>query len=336
VPPAPVGDTIICQGTVSDQYSVTGVPGATDYEWKLYPADAGVMSGNATNASVLWDISKTGSVAVMVRVTIDKVVSDWSKLNVNIVRNTRLIGQPRDTSICADQPVNLTVGADGYNLVYNWYQNSNLVQSGTSYQLVYSKATTANSGIYKCEVAGSCGIVLSRNINLTVHPLTRISYISPDTEVPFGNDVTLEVNSDGHALMYQWEKDGAFLVSGTNSQLALQQVNANDIGLYQVVVKGTCGTEVSDSVYLYVRRDNNLNQPEVFVWPTITNSFVNVAISSDEAYSILLFNTSGQLMKELPDCHYQTTLDLSKMARGVYIINVSDKSFRKSFKLIRE
>jgi secreted trypsin-like serine protease len=336
VPSAPVGDSVVCQGIESTQYSIAAQPSATAYEWRLYPSDAGVISGNATNASVLWNISKTGSVAVMVRVTIDRVVSDWSKINVNIVRNTRLLSQSGDTSICAVQPVKLSVNADGYKLVYNWYQNSAIVQTGTSNQLVYSNAATGNSGIYRCEVTGSCGTVVSGNINLTVHPLTSITFISPDTQVPFGNDVTLEVNSEGHDLMYQWEKDGAFLINSTNSRFVLQNVNATDIGLYQVVVKGTCGTKVSDPVYLYVRRDNNLNLPEVFVWPTVTNSFVNVAISSDDAYSILLFNISGQLMKDIPNCRYQTTLDLSTMARGVYIINVFNKNFRKAVKVIKE
>jgi hypothetical protein len=85
-----------------------------------------------------------------------------------------------------------------------------------------------------------------------------------------------------------------------------------------------------------VKRDNNLNQPEVFVWPTITNSSVNVAINNDDAYSILMFNISGQLMKDIPNCRYQTTIDVSNMPPGVYIINVFNKNFRKQIKVIKE
>jgi hypothetical protein len=159
--------------------------------------------------------------------------------------------------------------------------------------------------------------------------------ISPDVEVPFGNDVTLDINADGYNLTYQWEKDGINLLNGNNSVLELHHVNATDIGLYQSVVTGTCGTEVSNTVYVYVKKDNIPDATEVFVWPTVTNSTVNVALSNDDAYGILLFNISGQLMKNLPGCHYQTMIDLSIMPQGIYIIKVSSRNFQKAIKIIR-
>jgi hypothetical protein len=335
MPPSPFGDTLICQGMETNQYSVVNQPAATSYEWKLYPADAGVISGNSSNASVMWDISKSGSVAVMVRMTINNVVSDWSNLKVNIVRNTRLLSQSGNAEICEGQPINLKIAAEGYNLVYNWYKNSNLIQSSAHNQFVISSTTTSNSGVYLCEVTGSCGTVFSNNINLIVHPLTKILNISPDVEVPFGNDVTLDINADGYNLTYQWEKDGINLLNGNNSVLELHHVNATDIGLYQSVVTGTCGTEVSNTVYVYVKKDNIPDATEVFVWPTVTNSTVNVALSNDDAYGILLFNISGQLMKNLPGCHYQTMIDLSIMPQGIYIIKVSSRNFQKAIKIIR-
>ena len=107
-PPAPVGDSIICQGTESSEYSIGTVTGATNYEWNLLPASAGVITGNAGNASVLWNISYTGSAIVIVRITVNNVVSDWSRLDANVVPNTILLGQSRDTIICAAQPVTLS------------------------------------------------------------------------------------------------------------------------------------------------------------------------------------------------------------------------------------
>ncbi len=335
VPPAPVGDTLICQGIESGQYSIPGLPAATAYEWRLYPVDAGAISGISENASVLWDVSKTGLVAVMVRVTIDNVVSEWSKLYVNVVKNTTLLSQSSDTVLCAAQPVSLKVVTEGYNLVYNWYQNSNLVQTGTSDKLNITSTTTGNSGDYKCEISGTCGTLVSNVVKLTVHPLTSISYISPDVEVPFGNDLTLEVNAEGHDLLYQWEKDGVSLVNSVSSQLFLQQVNATDIGLYQTIVKGTCGTEISDTVYVYVRKDSYSNQMDVFVWPTVTSSEFNVAINNDAFYNIRLFNSMGQLLKELTNCRYQTAININTLPKGVYIINVYNNDFHKSIKLIK-
>ena len=335
IPPSPVGDSIVCQGTESSQYSIANLSSATAYEWRLYPADAGVITGNSTNASVMWDISKTHTVAVMVRVTIDNVLSDWSKLTVNIVRNTRLLSQSKDTTICAMQPLNIFASTEGYNLLYKWYQNNTLVQSGTSSQLVFSNALTNNSGIYKCEISGSCGTLLSGNINITVYPLTGITYISPDVEVPFGYNRTIEVTADGHNLTYQWEKDGTDIANANNNQLVLHQVNATDIGLYQAIVKGTCGTQVSDTVYVYTNRDNNPGSTGVFLWPTVTIRLFNVALSDNSSYNIQMFSITGRLIREQTNCHYQTVIDISALPRGVYVVNISNNNFRKSIKMIK-
>ncbi len=335
VPPAPAGDTIICQGTTSSQYSVTNRFNASSYEWRLFPSDAGTITGISSNASVLWDISKIGSVAVMVRVTVDNVVSDWSSLNVNIVRNTRLLSQSGDTTICAAQPIYLNMAAEGYQLVYKWFKNNNLVQSGNSSQLVFANSTTGNSGVYKCEVSGSCGTVLSRDINLTVHPLTNITFISPDVEVPFGGDATLQVVADGFDLNYQWEKDGVSITDANNALFSIRRVNAQAIGLYQSIVKGACGTKVSDTIYVYVKKDNTSDATEVFVWPTMTSSSFSIALSDDAAYDVKIFSYSGRLIREHSNLRFLTEIDVSTLPKGVYIIYVTSSNFRKSVKLIK-
>lgn len=335
-PAVPVGDSVICHGVLSSQYSITDKPAASSFEWKLFPADAGVISGNTASASVMWNLAKTGHVAVMVRVTINNILSDWSYLNVNIVSNTRLIVQSGDTTLCAGQPAVLKVVAEGYKLTYNWSQNGQVVQTGSSDQLVYPNSVASNSGLYRCEISGYCGTLFSMPARLTVHPLTKITFISPDVKVPFGNDITLAVKSEGYNLSYQWEKDGKSLINKNDSTLLLQNLNATDIGLYQTIVTGECGTKTSDTIYVYVTKENSSLQTEVFVWPTITTASFNVALSNDASYTVKIFNSMGKLLKEQTNCRFQTSIDISSMAQGIYIINVFNSSFKKSIKLFKE
>lgn len=335
-PPAPVGDSIVCQGVVSSVYSIANLPAATAYEWRLFPADFGVITGSGNGASVMWNLIKTGTVAVMVRVTINNVVSDWSKADVNVVKHTILLSQSRDTTLCTGKPVSLKVGAEGYNLSYKWSQNDKLVQSGLSNQITYSSSLVSNSGLYKCEISGACGTLFSIPVRLTVHPLTKITFISPDVNAPFGNDITLSVKSEGYNLTYQWEKDGKFINNGTDSILLLQNLNATDIGLYKTKVTGECGTKTSDTIYVYVKKDNTSVQTEVFVWPTITTASFNVALSNSSSYTIMIYNSSGKLLKEQTNCRYETFVDISTLAQGIYIINVFNNSFKKSVKLFKE
>ena len=336
MPSSPVGDSLICQGIESSQYSVQPISGATAYEWNLLPANAGVITGNSQNASVLWNIGYTGSVNVILRVTINNKVSDWSGLNVNIFLNTKILYQSHDTIICVGQSVTFNINAEGHNLNYNWSRNGQIVQSGSSAVLNIIAATTNDSGDYKCEISGSCGVLVSNIIKLTVYPLTKITSISPNVEVPFGNSVTLEVNSDGHDLSYQWQKDGKVIDNSNTSQLILPDLNATDIGLYRTTVTGTCGVEISDSIYVYVKKANSSSDPEVFLWPSITNGNFTVALSTDALYNVQIFSSMGKKIRELKNCRYQTSINISAIAKGVYIVEVNNNDFRKSIKVIKE
>ena len=224
----------------------------------------------------------------------------------------------------------------GYNLIYNWSKDGQTVQSGTSSKYNISSATTNDAGDYICEITGSCGTVVSNIIKLTVYPLTNITYISPNVEVPFGNDVTLEVNAEGHDLVYQWQKDGNVIENSNTSQLLLPDLNATDIGLYRTTVTGTCGVEISDSIYVYVKKANFTADPEVFLWPSVTSEEFTVALSTDALYNVQIFSTMGKKIRELTNCRYQTSINISTMAKGIYIVEIYNTDFRKSIKVIKE
>ncbi len=335
-PPPPVGDSIICQGTESSQYSIGTYPGAIAYEWKILPASAGVISWNSGNASVLWNISYTGPVNVIVRVTVNNKVSDWARLDGNVVYNTKILSQSVDTAVCAGQPVSLNAVAEGHDLIFKWTKNGQVIQSGSSGKYSIQSTTINDSGDYRLEITGSCGAVVSRVIKLIVYPLTKITFISPNVEVAFGSDVTLEVKSDGHDLIYQWQKDGTILDNSNSSTLFLQKVNATNIGLYRTTVSGTCGIETSDSVYVYVKKTNYSAEPEVFAWPTITSNEFTVALSTNIVYNVQIFNSTGLKIREQNNCQYQTIFNISTLAKGVYIIEVYNKDFRKTIRIIKE
>jgi hypothetical protein len=332
----PVGDSIVCHGVQSSQYSIAAIPGATSYAWRLLPAGAGVITGSGRNVTVHWNSAFTGKVTLVLSANINNKISDWHRLYIEVAPVTKLLSQSMDTTICAGQPVTLNVNAEGYNLIYKWTKNGQVVQSGSSAKYSITSATINDSGDYSYVVSGSCGSILTGVIKLTVYPVTKISFISPDVEVAFGNNVSLEVNADGHDLIYQWQKDGKGLDNSNSSILVLQNVNATAIGIYKTRVTGTCGIEISDKVYVYVKKSDYSAGPEVFVWPTITNDEFTVALSNDSLYNVQIFNSRGQKIRELTNCIYQTKINISNIAAGVYIIEVYNSSLRKSIRLIKE
>jgi secreted trypsin-like serine protease len=335
-PPVPEGDSVVCQGTVSSDYTIGNLAGATAYEWNLLPITAGVVSGTTGNATVSWNNEYTGYASLLVRVTVNDTVSEWSQLQIKIAQNTLLLSQSSDTVICAEQPVTLKVQAEGYDLNYRWYKNSQLIQSGPSSQLGFSSALEGNSGDYVCQISGYCGNAVSDIINLTVYPLTNITNISPDVSVPFGDDATLKVDAEGHDLIYQWQKDGMNIENSDTSNLLLQKVNAANIGLYRVTVDGTCGTETSNKIYVYVKKATGTAGPEVYLWPSVTTGDFHIALSNNDVYSVRIFDYTGRLFLEKTNCQYETTLNVSTLPKGLCIVNVFNKNFRKSLKMIKE
>src|SRR5690606_9816378 len=54
-PPIPIGAILICQGTAFSQYNTAPVAGATEYQWELFPGEAGTISGTGNSATAVWD-----------------------------------------------------------------------------------------------------------------------------------------------------------------------------------------------------------------------------------------------------------------------------------------
>jgi hypothetical protein len=334
-PPVPTGDSIVCKGVPTSIYSVAPIVGVTAYEWQLLPVEAGTIEGNSDQASVSWDQAYTGPATVRIRVTRYGFLSYWSPLTVHLAKDNRLLSQSADTIICSGQPVVLTVASEGYNLSYSWFKDNILVKSGPAPELSLSNTQTESSGLYRCDIAGSCGETVSPVTDLTVLPVTGINSITPDTEANFGDNITLDVNAGGHNLIYQWQKDGNQIPDATAPVYALLNVNASNTGLYSVVVSGSCGEVTSKNVYIYITDNPDHADPEIFVWPTLVTGDFNIALSNNQKYDLRLFNSSGSLMLERLNCQFKTTLNMSNSSGGVYILTVSGNKFKKSIKLIK-
>jgi hypothetical protein len=333
--PVPQGETVVCSGTSRSEYRAASVPGATSYNWSMLPEEAGVISGSFENATVSWSPDYTGPVRITLLVDRNGDVSYPSGLDVNIAKLTRLISQPADSVMCAEKPVDLKAVAEGFNLTYNWFKNGNLLQTGPSNTVSIPGAIVDDSGDYYCEISGACGNAATGTSTLTVLPVTKINSINPDTEIPFGGDLTLDVSTEGHNLIYEWLKDDLPADQGSSPSFVLNDVNATDIGLYQAKVTGTCGIVNSRKVYVYVKKEDYSGDPEVFVWPTLVTGEFRVAVNNDKSYNILLYSTTGRLLRRNEDCRFQTTVNTADLPSGIYIVEVYNNSMRRFFKVIK-
>ena len=86
--PVPEGDSIVCPGTTSSGYYVSTVTDATSYEWLLTPENAGTLTANYENATVLWNSGFKGTASISLQVARNEEQSEISQLTVNIAKQT--------------------------------------------------------------------------------------------------------------------------------------------------------------------------------------------------------------------------------------------------------
>lgn len=334
--PVPIGDSVVCPGTGTSSYSEVFVPNALAYEWQLLPAGAGSVSWNQENATVTWNQGFIGTATVRARVKLTDFYSEWGERSVIRALRTKIISQTGDTSICAGVNLSLVMNTEGTIYKYEWYKDGALYKTGLDNFLSWFKAQESVSGNYRAQIYGYCGTVSSDVINVVVYPVTVINRVSPDITSDYGNDITLSVDAGGHNLNYQWIKNDNPVENSNSPDLVMQNVDARNIGLYKVVVKGTCGILTSDSTYVYLKHSAVASAQEVSVWPTVVTDEVNVASGSSGKYDVRIISLSGKVLFSSLNRQYQTSINLNNFPNGLYILNVRGDKINKSFKLVKK
>lgn len=332
-PDIPAGDKIICEGQTHDNYSTNSEPLASDYEWKLTPDEAGMLFYSDNTASIEWNTDYLGDALLEVRNTVDGVISSWSELELALALNTVLNSQSGDTTICAGETLNLDIKATGYKLVFDWYKDDILVKTGNSSQILYSNPVAANSGLYRCEIKGGCGTILTDDMDIIIHPLTEINAQSFNQTINYGDQASIMIDAVGHDLQIDWYQNDNLLELETGQEIMLNSVNASNIGVYKAVVTGTCGIKETSDIYLYVSNNENSGETVSQVWPTISDGLVNIAVKDAREYSLTVYASNGYIVRQFNRQKYHTSLDLSHF-KGLFFIRLTGKDLDEIYRVV--
>ncbi len=141
----------------------------------------------------------------------------------------------------------------GGNLSYQWQWNGTNIANATNASLVLTNVQFTNDGTYTVVITNVAGSVTSSNAMLTVGYAPSITAQPQSVEVAQGTNVSFTVGASGTGPMsYQWYFDGAALAQDTNSTLALTNIQAANIGSYNVVVSSPFGSIASSTATLTV------------------------------------------------------------------------------------
>jgi len=229
-------------------------------------------SVDASSGSFNWNISPSLSPGSQYKIKIEDVddpnTSDISNANFALIEATKITQQPELVSVCAGQPINLSITATGQNLKYQWRKNGADITNATQRTYSIQSAVASDAGNYSCAVDSDCGKIFSNTASVTVNTTPVINSITKDTIICEGKPLALTVVAAGSGLSYQWRKNGTNIPNSIQSTLSFSGVTKSEAGEYDCIVTNSCGESVSPKTSIQVTK-----------LPTITKQPVGTSVN---------------------------------------------------------
>jgi hypothetical protein len=246
----PVSQTVFVGTNVTFSVTATGTEPLSYQWWK-----GTVKLAGATNASLVLTNTQLTDIGSF-KVDITSPYGNASSTNVTLtVLSPPIVTQDLvNQSVVEGGNVDLTVGVTGSEpIFYQWWYNGGKLTGVTNATLPLSNVQTKNAGSYGVAIWNAYGKTQSVDIVLTVLIPPTIVTQPQAQSVSAGSSVTLTVAATGTGpLTYEWWFNGNRLADATNATLTLNDVQANNAGIYGVIVRNSAGKQSSDDVTLTV------------------------------------------------------------------------------------
>jgi hypothetical protein len=192
--------------------------------------------------------------------------------------------QPASLTVATGATAAFTVVATGTApLSYQWFKNDTAISSATTAALTLNAVSATDAANYTVKITNTVGTVTSNIAALTVTPppITAPVITTQPTSltVAAGAAATFSVTATGTGtLNYSWFKEGRLVASGNSASFTIASTSAADAGSYRVVVTGSGGATVSNSVTLTVT--GATTPPVVGTAPTITTQPTSLLVAA--------------------------------------------------------
>jgi len=308
--------------------------------------DAGLtwslLAKDLTGRSYVWKpaATLTQGNGYRIRVMTDRGhVSSSASFTLNL--SPAITAQPSDVSACAEAPLELSVGADGTNLKYQWRKNGTNISGATAPTYRIAAVNASSAGRYDVVVTGACNpSATSRAATVSVATSTVITTQPVGVTVEQSRPFTLSVVAAGSSLTYQWMKDGTPVTGATSPEYKITSSALTDAGSYTCEVTGGCGTVMSAAVVVTVTPSTSVDEEELtattwlrVVGPTPASEVVVVNIRSGSASPAIARVIDGQgrvvgslVLGLLSLSGSDVRIPVSGLANGIYSLEVVSES----------
>lgn len=166
-----------------------------------------------------------------------------TSLNVNYAQLVLAAPQVTSSNVtaCAGQTAVLTVQNPKGNLVYKWYDNAGVYQTGQDGITFTTPVLTADTRYFVAASSASGCVGARTAVNVTVTPLAAVpELLFPTVNTCAGNDVVLQVKNPVVGVTYKWyDAANVYQVGKDGTSFTVSAVLANTT--YSVEAVNSCG-----------------------------------------------------------------------------------------------
>ncbi len=261
----PAGSTDLCQDPANQTYTTSVASGATSYQWNIWPATAGTITGTTTSAIVDWNSTFSGTAYIKVMGKNSSCDGSFSDSLAVVIRAypiapSKPIG---DTLLCTN-PTNsiYTIPSVANATSYTWSLSpagaGSISGTGTSATVNWDNAYTGSASINVDASNGSCSgaTSLTRSVTILATPTAPAIPAGITTVCQDAPDAQYTINKVTNATSYLWSisPTTAGTISGTDTT-AIVNWNATYSGIATISVSAQnqiCGSASSPSLSVNV------------------------------------------------------------------------------------
>ncbi len=230
-------------------FTVTATGTALTYQWLKDGNE--ILGANAASYSITdAQLGQQGDYRVIVTNSYASVTSQVATLTV-LRYAPAIVTQPQSRNVSVGSDVTFDVVASGTTLSYQWRKDDLEIFGATGSSYALTNVTEAQAGAFTVVVTNFVGSVTSSiaTLNIGHAPVLTSSPVSQSNSI--GATIVFSGSVTGSLPMQlQWLKDGAPIISETNSSLIISNVQPGNIGYYQLAATNSFGSATSTNAAL--------------------------------------------------------------------------------------
>jgi hypothetical protein len=228
-PLQPVGDTIICEGTISTVYT-TSEPMSASFGWVIVPSGAGTISLSGVQATITWNPLFTGSAGIVVQ-----GVNSCGQGPFSDTLFVELVPLP----VPPDISFNGTILSSDYPTGNQWYLDGNPIPGANG----QTHTVTQNGAYFSLYTDANGCMSVSDTIYVTTVRLENVSPIDNEVFPNPGNGLfVIRVNTAPCYILHVSDMTGRIVFTGRYCQQETTidlRKNSSGIYVFRVITDDT-------------------------------------------------------------------------------------------------